>query len=260
MTRTLAFIQARCSSRRLPGKVLADLGGRPMILSMIDRVARAQHLDGIVLVTSEDESDDELAACVEAQGTPVFRGALDDVLARFHGAATAYPADHYVRLTGDCPLMDPTLIDAVINLHHAQGTDYCSNVAPPTFPDGMDVEVFTSALLRRAHAEARMPVEREHVSYWMYTTAAPQLRMANHSFLGDCSHIRLTVDYPDDLDLVRTLWSRLDAPLTADLFDLLRLLQADSTLRATNPHLRNEGLVTMPPEQNGAPGAEGESG
>ena len=245
MNRTLAFIQARSSSSRLPGKVLADLGGRPLILSMIERVRLARNLDGIVLVTSEDTSDDALADCVAATGTSVFRGALDDVLARFRDAAVAHPADHYVRLTGDCPLIDPAVIDAVVDLHRAQRSDYCSNVAPPTFPDGMDVEIFTAALLHRAHAEARQPVEREHVSYWMYTVAAPQLRMANYSLLSDCSHVRLTVDYPDDLELVRRIWALLDIPVTADLFDILRLLQADPMLGAVNPHVRNEGLTSM---------------
>lgn len=244
MTRTIAFVQARSSSSRLPGKVLADLGGKPLILSMIERVSRARKLDGIVLVTSDDPSDNDLASCVATAGTPVFRGALDDVLSRFHEAAVAHPADHYVRLTGDCPLIDPAIIDAVSSLHHMQESDYCSNVAPPTFPDGMDVEIFTASLLKRAHVEATQPVEREHVSYWMYSVAAPGLRIANYRSLIDCSHVRLTVDYPDDLAFVRALWSRLDDPLTGDLFDLLRLLQAGSA-EIENLHERNEGLSSM---------------
>lgn len=252
MNRTLGFIQARSSSSRLPGKVLADIGGRPLIVSMIERVRRARNLDGIILVTSDDASDDALADCVTAAGTPVFRGALDDVLTRFHDAAIAHPADHYVRLTGDCPLIDPAVIDAVVDIHRARRSDYCSNVAPPTFPDGMDVEIFTAALLHRAHAEAQLPVEREHVSYWMYTVAAPQLRMANYSLLADCSHVRLTVDYPDDLDLVRRILTQLDTPVTADLFDILRLLQTDAALGAANPHARNEGLASMLAAQDDA--------
>lgn len=256
MSRTLAFIQARCSSSRLPGKVLVDLGGRPLILSMIERARHARSIDEIILVTSDDTSDDELANCVQAAGTRVFRGALEDVLTRFHDAAVAHPADHYVRLTGDCPLIDPAVIDAVIDLHHAQRCDYCSNTAPPTFPDGMDVEIFTAALLHRAHDEARRPIEREHVSYWMYSVAAPQLRMANYSLFADCSHLRLTVDHPDDLDLVRSIWAKLATPETADLFDILRLLQANPALAAANPHVRNEGLSSMPTGQGDA-AAEG---
>ena len=117
MMKTVAFIQARMSSTRYPGKVLTDLAGIPMILFMIQRVKRARMIDKVILVTSTDPSDEALADSVRKAGEPVFRGSLEDVLDRFASAAQKYPAQNYVRLTGDCPLSDPELIDSIIDLH-----------------------------------------------------------------------------------------------------------------------------------------------
>lgn len=249
MSRTLAFVQARMSSSRLPGKVLADLGGQPMIGYMLARVRRARLLDGVVLVTSTDASDDPLAEAVAGMGIAVHRGSLDDVLGRFGGAAQAFGGDVIVRLTGDCPLIDPDVIDAVLALREATGADYASNVDPPTFPDGLDVECFTRAALDRALAEATQPAEREHVTLWMRSAAAGLAR-ANHTGLVDASHLRLTVDYADDLGVVRSLVAREAASARPfDLFDLMRALDADQTLANANRHARNEGLAQPAPGQ-----------
>lgn len=244
MTRTVAFIQARMSSSRLPGKVLADLGGQPLISYMISRVRRARRIDAMALVTSTDASDDLLAAAVAAMGVAVHRGSLDDVLGRFGGAAQALGGDVIVRLTGDCPLIDPGVIDAVLALREAAGADYASNVDPPTFPDGLDVECFTRAALDRALAQAKEPAEREHVTLWMRSAAAGLVR-ANHEGIVDASHLRLTVDYPDDLAVVRRLVEcERAAARPFDLFDLLRALDADRALADANRHARNEGLAS----------------
>jgi len=243
MRRAVAFVQARMTSSRLPGKVLETIGGLPSIIFMVKRLRRARTLDEIVVVTSDDPTDDKLVAAVSHADIAVYRGALQDVLSRFQGALDEYPASEVVRVTGDCPLLDPAVVDAVVTLRRQTGADYASNVEPPTFPDGMDVEVFTASLLREANAAACLPSEREHVTPWMRRPESP-LRRANLTAIADLSGLRLTVDYPDDLRLVRELVRR-SPGLTCelDLFDILRLLQADPSLVELNLHKRNEGLV-----------------
>lgn len=238
-----ALIQARMSSSRLPGKVIADLGGQPMIGYMLERVRRASRIDRIAVVTSTDPSDDPLAEAVSAQGADVHRGSLDDVLGRFGTAVAELGGDVIVRLTGDCPLIDPGVIDAVIALRETAGSDYASNVDPPSFPDGLDVECFTRAALERALAEADEPAMREHVTVWM-RDARSGLTRANHSALVDASHLRLTVDYPDDLEVVRAIVAaEAKSASPYDFFDLMRLLDGRRDLRDGNRHGRNEGLA-----------------
>jgi len=237
----VALIQARMSSSRFPGKVLEDLAGRPMIAFMVERVRQARSLDMAAVITSTDPSDDELAAAVESLGLPLYRGSLHDVLDRYAGAAEAFGADVVVRLTGDCPLIDPNIVDAVVRLREATGADYCSNIVPPSYADGFDVECFTRETLDRARREATEPPEREHVTLWM-RSSDKGLRHANLEALVDSSHLRLTVDYPDDLALVRRIVAANGGSSSIDQFDILRCLDADRGLLAVNRHERNEGL------------------
>ncbi|WP_231741618.1 cytidylyltransferase domain-containing protein [Paucibacter sp. KCTC 42545] len=244
----LAIVQARLSSSRLPGKVLMPLAGMPMILFMLERVKRATLIDQIVLATSTDPSDDALAAAVREAGYAVHRGPLDDVLTRFAGAAQASDAELIVRLTGDCPLIDPALIDRVISQLCAQKLDYCTNSEPASYPDGLDVEVFTRQALLQAAEHARLPSEREHVTPWL-RAQAQKLRIGSLSSVIPLAQLRWTVDHLDDLHLVRALVDALDAQagagaaLRADLFDFLRLLDARPELLRLNPHQRNEGYA-----------------
>jgi spore coat polysaccharide biosynthesis protein SpsF (cytidylyltransferase family) len=243
MSRVLAFVQARMTSSRLPGKVLEPIGGRPSIVFMVERLRRSKSLDSIVVVTSDDPSDDPLVEVLAKADIPAFRGDLQDVLARFCGALSAHPADVVVRLTGDCPLLDPAVVDAVVAVRRDTDADYASNVDPPTFPDGMDVEVFTAQALVQAHAAARLPSEREHVTPWMRASSSG-LRRTNLQAIADLSALRLTVDYPDDLELVRCLTDTLrHLGDSFDLFDILRAMQADPRLLKMNHHPRNEGLA-----------------
>lgn len=230
------------SSTRYPGKVLVDLAGMPMILFMIQRVRKARLIDEVVLVTSSAPDDDALAACAKNAGVSLFRGPLDDVLGRFALAAQIYPAKNYVRLTGDCPLSDPTLIDAVVSAHVQSGSDYTCNTNPPTFPDGLDVEVFTSAALDNAVKSGSSPSEREHVTAWMYNPKN-ELCCKNFESLFDASHLRLTVDYPDDADAVRKVIAALKSPINADYFDILRAISDDSSITLINRHVRNETFL-----------------
>jgi spore coat polysaccharide biosynthesis protein SpsF len=198
------------SSSRLPGKVLLPLAGAPMILRQIERVARARRIDRLVVATSENPSDDALATVVAEAGVRVHRGPLRDVLARFIGALDAHgPADYVVRLTGDCPLADPAVIDATIEHVTAAGADYGSNTPPHrTFPKGLDVEVMTAAALRAAGARAASPEEYEHVTWALHRH--PELyRQAHLSQAADEGEVRWTVDFPHDYDFVRAVYEAL---------------------------------------------------
>lgn len=235
---TLGVLQARLSSSRLPGKVLMPLGGVPMICFMIERLRRSRMIDLLVLATSHEEADDPLAEQVAAMGVPVVRGPLDDVLGRFELALQSYPAQVVVRLTGDCPLIDPIVVDRVIQCVTKRGADYASNTAPPTYPDGLDCEAFRSDMLLRANKEARLQSEREHVTPWIRAFVGE--RAANVECAADLSSLRWTVDYADDLALVRSMVNYLGQGATeADTFDFLRSFDAIGKPEAL--HSRNEG-------------------
>lgn len=243
VSRTVALIQARVSSTRFPGKVLEDLAGLPMIVFMVERVRQAATLDDVVVVTSTDASDDSLAQVLARHRIACFRGDLHDVLARYAAAAAHEQASEIVRLTGDCPLLDPSIVDRVVTARRQAGVDYASNIDPPTYPDGFDVEVFTSAALARAHSEARLPSEREHVTPWMRTAVAG-MRRVNCQAIADFSSLRLTVDYPDDLRAVRAVVAQLASSRpTFDAFDVLRCLSQRADIRSMNAHERNEGYA-----------------
>jgi spore coat polysaccharide biosynthesis protein SpsF len=221
----LAILQARTSSSRLPGKVLLPLAGAPMILRQLERVARSKRIDRLVVATSEGASDDELAAVLTAASVRVHRGPLRDVLARFIGALDAHgPADHVVRLTGDCPLADPAVIDATIEHVTAAGADYGSNTPPHrTYPKGLDVEVMTAGALRAAAARAANPEEYEHVTWALHRQ--PELyRQAYLSQAADEGEVRWTVDFPHDYDFVGAVYDALYAPNHAFTSDDVRRL------------------------------------
>ena len=201
----LAVIQARTSSTRFPRKVLEDVHGLPMLARQIERVLRCGNIDKLVVVTSTNVEDDEICEVAALAGADFWRGPLADVQARILGAADAHAADHVVRLTGDCPLTDPQVIDDTIALHLDNGADYTSNVEPPTFPDGLDVEVIRVSALREATNIAKQ--SHEHVTtmlrWW------PRWRRTNLTNHVDLSHLRWTVDYPKDLEKVRAIYDAL---------------------------------------------------
>lgn len=215
----LAILQARTSSSRLPGKVLKDLAGAPMILRQIERIQRAKRIDKLVVATSTEASDDALAERLRAAGVEVYRGPLDDVLARFIRALAAHPADHVVRLTGDCPLADPQVIDAAIAHHLQTGADYTNNRGETAaYPKGQDVEVITADALRRANAEAATAEEHEHVT-WGVRQAPGRYRLEHIAPSADTGDVRWTVDRPDDFEFVSAVFEALyckDPEFTSD--------------------------------------------
>jgi spore coat polysaccharide biosynthesis protein SpsF len=204
----LGILQARLSSSRLPGKVLLPLLDQPMILRQVERLKRARKLDQLVLATSTDHSDDPLAAVAETSGLAVARGSLEDVLDRFLFAASPHAPEWVVRLTGDCPLADPALIDRLIDETLATGADYGSTALEPTFPDGLDAEIVRFDVLTTVAAEPRSAAEREHVTLAIHRR--PE-RFRLHSVKGspDLSALRWTVDEPRDYTFVKEVYEAL---------------------------------------------------
>ncbi len=205
----LTILQARMSSTRLPGKVLLPLVGEPMLARQIERVRRSESAGRLVVATSNDAADDAIMVLCRTLKVACFRGPLHDVLGRFHGALLAFgPTDHVVRLTGDCPLTDPDVIDATIALHLKEAADYTSNTGDLTFPKGLDVEVFKAEHLATAMREARDPYEREHVTPFLYRHPERfvQARLECDPPLG---HLRWTVDTPEDYAFVERVYEAL---------------------------------------------------
>lgn len=248
--RTLCLLQARMSSSRLPGKVLRPIIGRPMIELEVERIQRAKTLDSIMVATSTDPSDDAIVEWARSRSLGVSRGNLTDVLDRFVHAAIPLNPEHVVRLTADCPLIDPALIDRAVEHHLESGVDYTSTrevldngTMRHTFPHGTDVEVVRFEALRQAWKDSVLPSEREHVTMHLYRHPERFSLEFLHS-AADRGGERWTVDYPEDLEFVSEVYGSLYASNPAfTTEDVFSLLQAHPELRQINANLDgNEGL------------------
>lgn len=249
--KTLIIVQARMTSTRLPGKVLLPLAGEPMLTRLIERLRRVRRADGIVVATTTNTSDDPIAALCALLGVPCHRGSEHDVLSRYADAARLYGADVVVRITSDCPLIDPALIDQTIAAYDEGGSDYVSNMLPPTWPYGMAVEVFSAAALAQAHAEATQAAEREHVTPFLYWHQE-RYRLRNVASPVDLSHHRWTVDTPEDYALVSRLFDHLmpNRPNFTQA-DVLALLDAHPDWIAINQHIQQKPATeTQTPKDN----------
>jgi len=236
-----AILQARATSSRLPLKVLQPILGRPMLLHQLDRVRRARTLDALIVATSIDPSDDPIDAMCRSEGVTCFRGSLNDVLDRFYQAALPHRPHAIARLTGDCPLIDPALIDRVVDFFHAEDVDLAATAE--TYPDGLDVEVVRFDTLAYAWHHATAPSDREHVT--LFVRRQPErFRVGLYPSEIDLSHLRLTVDEPQDFELVKRIYAALyprNAAFTTD--DILHLLKTQPELLTLNRGIRrNEGL------------------
>ncbi|HEY7314145.1 MAG TPA: glycosyltransferase family protein [Gemmataceae bacterium] len=201
--KTIAIIQARMGSTRLPGKVLMDIAGEPMLARVLKRVRRASMLDEIVIATTREPADQAIADFCAAHGCRCFRGSSNDVLDRYYQAARQCGAGVVVRLTADCPLLDPVLIDRVVTTFHQRwpAMDYVSNVLPPrTFPRGLDTEVFSFDALAQAWRDDQDPAGREHVTPFLYRHPE-RFRLYRIAADADYSHLRCTVDTSEDREL-----------------------------------------------------------
>tara|TARA_B100000315_G_scaffold137631_1_gene126709 strand:+ start:641 stop:1282 length:642 start_codon:yes stop_codon:yes gene_type:complete len=196
----LAIVQARMGSTRLPGKVLKKVNGKPLIEILLYRLSLSKKIDEIIMATSKSKENDLLSETVEKLGFAVFRGSEEDVLDRYYQAAKSYSPEAVVRITGDCPLIDAKLIDAVIQKYQQIGADYASNTMPPTFPDGLDLSVFSFNTLKVAWEEATSKYNREHVTPFMRSN--DKFKRTNLSNKEDFSTEHWTVDQPKDFEVI----------------------------------------------------------
>jgi glutamate-1-semialdehyde 2,1-aminomutase/spore coat polysaccharide biosynthesis protein SpsF len=235
--RVVAIVQARMGSTRLPGKVLADVAGQPMLARVVERVARAASVDQVVVATTVEPADDAIAAYCAAHGVACFRGSEADVLDRYYQTARDAGADVVVRITADCPLVDSTVIDRVVGALLDGAHDYSSNTLRYTYPDGLDAEAFTFAALEQAWRQSSKLSEREHVT--PYLRLSGRFRTCNVEHTADLSAQRWTVDEPGDLEFVRAVYAAFGAERTLGLEDVVALL-------AREPHLRDrQGQAIM---------------
>lgn len=226
-------------STRLPGKVLAELAGKPMLLHVVERARAIGGIDDVIVATTTNALDDQLVALMRRAGVDVFRGSETDVLDRYYQAAAAYRAKAVMRITADCPLLDPGTSEKVLRYFQGHPLDYASNVLERrTFPDGLDTEVFTFSALQRAWHEAALSSEREHVTPYIWKHPERFL-LGGIGGETDLSHHRWTVDEPCDLEFIRALWQRLPNRGVPALDQVLGVLQRHPELLRINAGLES---------------------
>ncbi len=240
--RVVAIIQGRMSSSRLPGKILKDIAGQPMLWHVVERVRMAKTVDETLVATTTDPSDNPAAEFCAQRSIPCYRGSLFDVLDRFYQAARQAHAEVVVRVTADCPLIDPWVIDRTVNDLLDSGSDFSANRLPPpwkrTYPIGLDTEVCTFAALERAWREAELPHEREHVMPYLYdVTGRFAVRVVDAE--QDYGHLRWTVDTPEDLVVVRRLFELLGGRRDFTWQDVLAIWLAHPELAEINASVRH---------------------
>jgi spore coat polysaccharide biosynthesis protein SpsF len=233
---TVCVVQARTGSSRLPGKVLQEIAGRPMLRFLLDRLD-ALDVDEVVVATSTEARDDAVEAIARDAGRPVVRGPEHDVLGRYVQALQEFPARDVVRITADCPLTDPELVGLVVEQHRASGADFTANTLPRTFPKGLDVEVAKVGALHVAYAEAATVPEREHVMPYLYRRPE-RFRLANVRNDEPLGHERWTVDTAEDLARIRAICARLDGDTHFAWRDVLDVVGTQEHPKPGAPFLR----------------------
>ncbi|MBS4028926.1 MAG: glycosyltransferase family protein [Ignavibacteriales bacterium] len=236
------IVQARMDSQRLPGKVLLPLGKKTVIEHVFYQLGFSKTISQCILATTQESSDDVLFSWARTNGIPVFRGKENDVLDRYYQAAKMFNATAIVRITADCPFIDPTILDEVVVEFHSGKYDYATNSMPPTFPNGIDVEVFSFLALERAWSNAMLSSEREHVT--PYIRNHPELfQIANVASQKNLEHFRWTLDNQEDYQLLSIIAERLPEDLKyISMQDILKVFEVDNSLVNINKHIqRNEG-------------------
>lgn len=237
----VAIVQAHMGSTRLPGKVLRDIGGQTMLAWVVRRSQRASLLNEVTVACSTLPDDDAIVEECSRLGVRCYRGSDGDVLDRFHGAALAFGADSVVRITSDCPLIEPEVVDKVIAVFLRSGADYASNTIDRSYPRGLDTEAFKKSCLDRAWSEAHEPHQRAHVTPYFYEM--PEL-FKNVQVRGevDISHLRWTVDTKEDYDFVSAIYSHLSNQEDFTWRDVLALIHARPNLGIINQHVQHKTL------------------
>lgn len=239
-----AIVQARMGSTRLPGKVMKEIVGKPMLWHVIDRLKKAELIDSVIVATTNKEIDKSILQLAEDSGVAGYAGSEEDVLDRYYQAAKEFSVDTIVRITADCPLIDPKAVDKVIQRYLMGDCDDAANTLKRTYPDGLDVEVFSFVALERAWKEARWASEREHVTPYIRKNP-DKFRLANVENKVNLSHLRWSVDRREDLEFVRQVYKHLyQEGQVFYMEDILELLEKYPDLKQVNQEIPiNEGYA-----------------
>ena len=232
------IIQARTRSERLPNKVLKEIENLPMICHIINRVKKAKNIDQIILATSNTDTDKILLDIAKKFKIIGFAGDEKDVLDRFYNAAITYAANPIVRITGDCPLVDPILLDKMVEFYQANDYDYMSNTIERTFPDGLDIEIFSSEVLKISNKEAKWLSEREHVTPYILKNQN-DFRIYNYKNKQNLSNLRWCVDEEDDLIMIRKIFQEMRPNQFFSTDDALKII-----LKRPDISKINSGIMT----------------
>lgn len=238
MNKIVGIVEARMSSTRLPGKVMKKILGRPALELLIERLKRAKTLDSIVVATSTQPEDKVIADLAERLGVNSYRGSLNDVLSRVIEATKSVNGDIIVEITGDCPLVDPEIVDKMVNTFLNNDVDYASNILEATYPAGMDVQVFSLRVLEEISKIVKTPEEREHTSWLIYRnpkkTKYKLLNVKGPKELFQ-PHLRLMLDYPEDFELVSKIYENLYfSKPDFNIYDIIDLLERKPELKKIN--------------------------
>jgi spore coat polysaccharide biosynthesis protein SpsF len=243
------------ASSRLPGKILLNIAGKPMVAHVVERARRAKTVDQVVVATTTQPEDDAVETYCRQNGIDVSRGSLHDVLDRFYQAALAFQADIVVRLTADCPLLDAQVLDHTVEEFLRTGVDFgCNRLPPPfkrTYPIGLDVEVCTFKALERAWKEAKEPHEREHVMPYLYDTPG-RFKILRVDYEKDYGEMRWTVDTLQDLELVRQVFARLGEKRDFTWLDVLDLFEREPQLALINSQVTHKTYLDVDERQKPA--------
>ena len=239
--KVVAIIQARLGSTRLPGKVLMDLGGRTVLARVVGRLRHTTRVDEILVATTDSVADDAIVRECNQLEVSCFRGSENDVLDRYYRAARACAAGAVVRITSDCPVIDPQIVDETIRVFRQECGDYASNVLPRTYPRGLDTEVFSMAALEQAWREAHASYEREHVTPYFYQH--PELfRLVSQRGQVDCSQYRWTLDTAEDLELLRIIYERFGNGNGFSWREVIQLMEREPELAEVNSRVVQNAL------------------
>ena len=237
----VAIVQARMGSSRLPRKVLKDLGGATVLDRVLSRLGRSRLIHESLVATTIEPVDDAIVEHCERTGRKVFRGSEQDVLDRYRRAAEYRNADVVVRITADCPVIDPKVTDATIRAFLDRRADYASNVRVRTFPRGLDTEVMTVQALERAWRESTKAYQREHVTPYIYENPS-QFKLHGIENDTDCSQHRWTVDTLEDLELLQTIYARFGGRDDFGWREVLELVEGDPSLTEINRHIAQKAV------------------
>ena len=237
----VAIVQARMGSSRLPQKVLKDLGGATVLDRVLSRLGRSRLIHESLVATTIEPVDDAIVEHCERTGRKVFRGSEQDVLDRYRRAAEYRNADVVVRITADCPVIDPEVTDATIRAFLDRRADYASNVRVRTFPRGLDTEVMTVQALERAWRESTKAYQREHVTPYIYENPS-QFKLHGIENDTDCSQHRWTVDTLEDLELLQTIYARFGGRDDFGWREVLELVEGDPSLTEINRHIAQKAV------------------